>query len=368
MTGKTTINDNAEVEITATTYGIGGNPVSAYNAENTLVMNGGSLLINAGIAATDKEPTINSVKYDLTGGTDENSAMAIAVNNVTSCKYLKVLPKESENVGIYLRTRLVNDNTPDDATTDINTQLTLEQLDELGLVSSDARADGYSDSDKYGYWVNYGTFPSAKAATYNHVTQGRGSKGVTEVTNEMTSSTITKKDGITFSSLDKVTWDTLSWSQNSSGPNTWHLNGEVRLCKISFSMMGGAGEGADRYAVYNTARSDGLITDWPADPTRSGYTFDGWYTDTTGGTEITEDYIFKSNKTIYAHWAKNLETSYKVTIYTGSGMTTNGNWNQEGVTSAITPVIFKAGNGYYFPEDYGRGELNGIRVTRDNYI
>lgn len=366
--GKITIKDNANVTIDSGEYGIGRDRYSSGNIE----ISGGTLMVKGNSAALKAAPVFDDEsKYQITASTSKTGEPTTAYDaaNISSYKYLKIEsePAVTEEVGIYLRTRLVNDDTPANVATDSNIQLTPAQLDELGLVSSDARNDGYSDSDEYGYWVSYGTFPSAKAATYNHVTQERGSEGVTAVTNEMASSTVTKKEYITFNGLDKVTWDTLSWSQNSSGPNTWHLNGEVRLCKISFSMMGGAGEGADRYAVYNTARSDGLITDWPADPTRSGYTFDGWYTDTTGGTEITEDYIFKSNKTIYAHWTKNLETSYKVTIYTGSGMTTNGNWNQEGVTGAITPVIFKAGNGYYFPENYTVNTVNGISVTRDSY-
>lgn len=365
--GKITIKDNANVTIDSNGYGIG------YDNGNSNIplINGGTLTVKGTTATMMKAPAFDDEsKYQITASTSKTGELVITYNaaNISSYKYLKIesKPAVTEEVGIYLRTRLVNDDTPADATTDSNIQLTLEQLDELGLVSSDARNDGYSDSDKYGYWVSYGTFPSAKAATYNHVTQERGSEGVTAVTNEMASSTVTKKEKITFNGLDKVTWDTLSWSPEGS-KYAWHLNGEIRLCKISFSMMSGAGEGADRYAVYNTSRSDGLITVWPADPTRNGYTFDGWYTDTTGGTEITDDYKFTSNETIYAHWTKNPETSYDVTIYAGSGMTTTGKQIQKGVAGAITPVIFKAGNGYYFPEGYGRGELNGIRVTRDSY-
>ena len=37
-------------------------------------------------------------------------------------------------------------------------------------------------------------------------------------------------------------------------------------------------------------------------PTRTDYEFDGWFTDASGGTEITENTVFNSSDTIYAHW------------------------------------------------------------------
>ncbi|MCL2482793.1 MAG: InlB B-repeat-containing protein [Propionibacteriaceae bacterium] len=37
-------------------------------------------------------------------------------------------------------------------------------------------------------------------------------------------------------------------------------------------------------------------------PTRSGYTFDGWYTDATGGTEESADTVLTTDTVLYAHW------------------------------------------------------------------
>jgi uncharacterized repeat protein (TIGR02543 family) len=40
-------------------------------------------------------------------------------------------------------------------------------------------------------------------------------------------------------------------------------------------------------------------------PTRSGYTFAGWYTLEKGGYEITANAVITANTTVYAHWTAN---------------------------------------------------------------
>ena len=69
---------------------------------------------------------------------------------------------------------------------------------------------------------------------------------------------------------------------------------------ISFDANGGSVEPA------TAVTTDGKLSTLPQ-PTRSNYTFDGWYTEREGGDRITENTVFQSNTIIYAHW-----------IYTGS--------------------------------------------------
>ena len=59
-------------------------------------------------------------------------------------------------------------------------------------------------------------------------------------------------------------------------------------------------------------------------PLRIGYTFDGWFTSQTGGTQVTSSYVPSSNMTLYAHWTSggnlSLTTSYDgetLETYTG---------------------------------------------------
>ena len=60
--------------------------------------------------------------------------------------------------------------------------------------------------------------------------------------------------------------------------------------------------------VVVTTNLDGKLTTLPESPTMDGYTFNGWYTEKSGGTKITTDTVFHADTTVYAHWT-----------YTGGG-------------------------------------------------
>ena len=58
---------------------------------------------------------------------------------------------------------------------------------------------------------------------------------------------------------------------------------------------------------FVTTGADGKLASLPT-PTRSSYSFNGWYTEKIGGTKVTTDTVFSANTTVYAHWT-----------YTGGG-------------------------------------------------
>ena len=62
---------------------------------------------------------------------------------------------------------------------------------------------------------------------------------------------------------------------------------------------------------------DSVYGDLPV-PTRVGYTFDGWFTEQEGGTQITANDVVKitADQTLFAHWTA---IEYKIVYYTGSG-------------------------------------------------
>ena len=52
------------------------------------------------------------------------------------------------------------------------------------------------------------------------------------------------------------------------------------------------------------------------DASRSKHSFDGWYTEKSGGTKITTDTAFSANTTVYAHWTHTGDNNPPVNYYT----------------------------------------------------
>lgn len=75
--------------------------------------------------------------------------------------------------------------------------------------------------------------------------------------------------------------------------------------KVTFDANGGSVSTSSRNVTY-----DGTYDDLPT-PSRTGFSFKGWYTATSGGTKIssTTKYTTVGNQTLYAQWTAN---SYKV--------------------------------------------------------
>ena len=73
---------------------------------------------------------------------------------------------------------------------------------------------------------------------------------------------------------------------------------------VTFNVQGGKTPTASKTVTYNSTYGT-LPT-----PTNPGYTFNGWYTATSGGTKITSDtkVTLTSNQTLYARWTQNKPT------------------------------------------------------------
>ena len=69
---------------------------------------------------------------------------------------------------------------------------------------------------------------------------------------------------------------------------------------ITFDPNGGSGS-----ITTATTSSDGTVTLPASSLSRDGYTFQGWYTDPTGGTQVTASSVFQGDTTVYARWAQN---------------------------------------------------------------
>ena len=78
---------------------------------------------------------------------------------------------------------------------------------------------------------------------------------------------------------------------------------------------GGAGGGASYTAPV--AVEDGQLPSEvkPADPTRQGYTFGGWYEDSACTTEFEWNQAVSEDKVLYAKWTANEDTKYTVIVW-----------------------------------------------------
>lgn len=111
--------------------------------------------------------------------------------------------------------------------------------------------------------------------------------------------------------------------------------------KIAFDPMGGT---VDPKTM--TTGTDGKLKDPLPTPTRTGYTFDGWYSDKNHtGNKMTQDVTFLRDSTLYAKWNPN---TYTVTFH--------DNYNDPEVTSQQT-----------FTYDVAQSLDCGSTIRRDYY-
>lgn len=87
-------------------------------------------------------------------------------------------------------------------------------------------------------------------------------------------------------------------SVGTNPPTTLYAHWIGKKYTVTLDANGGTVSMASRTATYGS--------EYPAlpAPTREGYTFDGWYTQKTGGTKVDEDTTVTTaaNHTLYAHW------------------------------------------------------------------
>ena len=132
------------------------------------------------------------------------------------------------------------------------------------------------------------------------------------ISQNLTANTFTKT-GYSFGGWATTNTGTAVYSDAQSVSNLTTVdNGEVELFAtwtansytLTFNAMGGSVTPTSKTVVYDSA-----IGALPT-PARIGYSFDGWFSSQTGGTEVTSSTVYTTagNSTIYAHWTANTYT------------------------------------------------------------
>ena len=102
----------------------------------------------------------------------------------------------------------------------------------------------------------------------------------------------------------------------------------------------------------------GLIT-----PSNDGSDFLGWYTEETGGDEVTTDTVFTKDTTIYAHWQKQAAQAYTVTLNANEGTINSGVITSYtyGVGATLPTDVTR--EDYTFAGWYASADFSGDAVT-----
>ena len=103
---------------------------------------------------------------------------------------------------------------------------------------------------------------------------------------------------------------------NSTSDHTLYAKWEANKYTVTFNANGG--NFGNETTITKTETFDSRYVLPETDPERTGYTFAGWFTEETGGTEITSSTTVNitAAQTFYAHWTAN---TYTVTLNPGKG-------------------------------------------------
>lgn len=161
--------------------------------------------------------------------------------------------------------------------------------------------------------------------------------------------------GERYSTLPTATWDGytfLGWYTEKSGgekvilTNTVTIWGDHTLYAhwqgnsymLSFNANGGNTSTTSKSVTYGSAY--GTL------PTleRTGYRFDGWYTSSSGGTEVTSTTKVSTagNHTLYAHWTKLLTQTITATSFYTKTYKSKGKFTLDAV--AVGKLTYKSSN------------------------
>ena len=105
---------------------------------------------------------------------------------------------------------------------------------------------------------------------------------------------ITDKTAHIYTDDADTTCDTCGYERSVTPPAHEHI--------VTFDGNGGTS------SVGSMTTTNQKLPSLPSASRSGSYSFDGWYTEKSGGTKITTDTVFSANTTVYAHWT-----------YTGGG-------------------------------------------------
>jgi uncharacterized repeat protein (TIGR02543 family) len=135
----------------------------------------------------------------------------------------------------------------------------------------------------------------------------------------------------------------------------WQAAGETPTAQytLTFDSHGGS-------AVAAITADAGTAVSKPVDPSRSGYTFTGWFSAETGGTLYPWPHALNADVTIHAQWTP---LPYSVTYTLNGGTSATNPVTSYTVESPALTLAAPSRTGYAFVGWYDNADLTGTPVT-----
>jgi len=137
---------------------------------------------------------------------------------------------------------------------------------------------------------------------------------------------------------------------------------------VTFNKNGGDTEASP---TTRTTTAGGTVV-LPTEPTRTNYTFAGWYTATSGGTQFTATTPVTANITVYARWTANTPTTCTVTFNGNGGTSSQSTMTvTPGGTISTLPTATRTGytfNGWYTATSGGTQFTTSTTVSTDTTV
>lgn len=118
-----------------------------------------------------------------------------------------------------------------------------------------------------------------------------------------------------------------------------------------------------------TTGTDGKLTAALPTPTRTGFVFDGWFTEQTGGAKVTADTVFNTDATLYAQWSE--EKIFTITLDANGGILSGSASVSTGPDARLTALpAAPAREGFTFDGWYtaaaGGSQITAATVFQEN--
>ena len=214
----------------------------------------------------------------------------------------------------------------------------------------------------YAHWtnVNYTLTINPNGGIWNNTTSNSTKTGTTNSTLSIANPTPPKGYTVSFNTNGGSSLSSITSTKSFSG---WSNSGSGSISGTTYTF--GAGNGT------LTANYKNNSVNLPT-PTKSGYTFDGWYTQSSGGTKVSNTYTPTVNTTLYAHWNANSYTlsfdangcgTLRVSYVTATVGKTYGDADDGDGLPSIALTTGKNFDGWYTSSSGGNKITNSTTVT-----